>query len=312
MTNQPAHLCVSFFVLLCLAQPRPAQKQNTPDQIASAHTVAISVHATKPAGGRYLGISDPAIEAQLTADAQASLSRVPGLSVTADSTPPDLVFLLLFADWKTPYGEDLGLIFSGNAPAASTVPLWVGEGESGFSAADYFVAKLTPSQKAASLSFIVPGRMARLRSQSKHATTAGKTLRSTIPDELLQAKSAAIFAYSPETPWGIQLSHPFLKGSLGASLEKWGRFKIVDNPQDADLIFVIYTDQHQDAEVHSHRFESYTREALIIFPNNTQPPNSAPLPLWMEQVDEKEIWGASVKLDLIYLLRKDLERAETR
>jgi hypothetical protein len=83
------------------------------------------------------------------------------------------------------------------------------------------------------------------------------------------------------------------------------------NSQDADLIFVIYNDQHVDTGTDSRRSKSYTREALIIF-SNAHLPDFAPIPLWMEQVDEKEFMpGLSVKLDLIHLLRKDMERAET-
>lgn len=107
---------------------------------------------------------------------------------------------------------------------------------------------------------------------------------------------------------GIRPSHPFFEGSLEHALEKWGRFKIVDSPQDADLIFATYLDEHQESDIHTQRSESYTREALIIFANASTP--DALIPLWMEQVDEKEVRGVSVKFDMIHALRQDIERAE--
>lgn len=107
------HRVILLSLLLCLAQPFAAKKQNTPDEISSAHTVAVVAHAVKGGGGRYLGISNPSLEAQLSAEAQESLGRAPGLSVIGDPGQADLVLLLLLADWKTRYGEDLGLIFPG-------------------------------------------------------------------------------------------------------------------------------------------------------------------------------------------------------
>lgn len=301
-------------LLLCLAQPFAAKKQNTPDEISSAHTVAVVAHAVKGGGGRYLEISNPSLEAQLSAEAQ-ELSREGARPLghrrprSSGSRTPLTVGGLENALWGRPRSDLSG---GAHSDPASRVPLWVGEGQSGFSAADYFLAESSHQQKAAlGLHFIVPGRMARLRSRSDGAAAAGpQTVRPGIPDELLRAKSAAVFGYSPENPWGIQLSHPFLKGSLAASLEKWGRFRIVDNSQDADLIFVIYIDEHRDVDIHSRSSENYTREALIIFAN-ARTSDFPPMPLWMEQVDEKEVWGVSVKLDMIYVLRKDIERAET-
>ena len=315
-----ARRLVFFLLLLCIVHSFATKHQEIPDQISSARTVAVVTHVG--AGrGRYLEESNSTAEAQLTAEAQQALRGTPSLSVVGEPNEADLVLLLVMADWKTQYGEDLGLIFPGGAhpDAAPTIPLWVGEGQSGFSAVEYFLAQSKKQQKSATdLHLIFPGRRAsKLRSRSGSNPAAGSEIARPFPQELLRAKTIALVGYSPDQPWGTRMSHPFPKGSLGRSLEKWKRFKIVDNAQDADLIFVIYIDTHQEYDVDSEgcgsfsrdRCGNYSREALIVF-SNTRPPDWTAVPLWMEQVDEKEYKFFSVKLDLIHVLREDLKRAE--
>lgn len=301
-------------LLFCIVHSFAAKHQDVPDQISSARTVAVIAHAGV-GRGHSLEKSSPATESRLAAEAEQVLRGAPGLSVVAEPSQADLVLLVLMTEWKTEYGEDLGLIFQGGShpDAARAIPLWAGEGQGGFSAAQFFVAQSKKQPNSGnSLHLVFPKRRAaKVRSKSD-SNEVGKPF----PPELLRAKTIALLGYSPELPFGTRMSHPFIKGSLGRSLEKWKRFKIVDNPQEADLLFVIYSDEHReyaldsdDCGAFASRCGDYSREALIIF-SNARPPDWTAVPLWMEQVDEKEYKLFSVKLDLIHVLRQDIERAE--
>lgn len=84
---------------------------------------------------------------------------------------------------------------------------------------------------------------------------------------------------------------------------------MVDDPQQADLILVIYKDFSTDWSPRKERDISRAREALIVL-DARGPANWEITPLWMEQVGESDLFlaGLNIKPDLVGLLRKDIER----
>lgn len=82
-----------------------------------------------------------------------------------------------------------------------------------------------------------------------------------------------------------------------------GRFKIVENPEDADLLILMH---------HYHQYES-SSDALLIFSGH-HCAAGLPMPLWMSTAHEYTFqWhGSSFPFqgDLVLRLRQDIEQTE--
>jgi hypothetical protein len=120
--------------------------------------------------------------------------------------------------------------------------------------------------------------------------------------EILQAKKVIVLLRTDETvgPQGEQREK-----SIEKELKKWGRFTIVDNPADADLIFVCV--RYLDFG----RTNPPTYENLLIFRGDVKNPDCSNMPLWMAMQIET-LFGPSPGTQMVRWVRKQIEAREAR
>ncbi|MBZ5551023.1 MAG: hypothetical protein LAO22_24225 [Acidobacteriia bacterium] len=300
-------------LLLLLSCARAADKPKLPDQVFAAKTIAVIAHV-----GRVPAASDLKRESKLKAEAEKELRKERYFDVVSDPDQADLVLLVLGGGesvWKELFSpsillppgipprlwdtsEVIGVVVSGGQqPRWSAVPLWVSEEGTARSVShnfhDYLRKRGKPRPGAQARTEVPESQPAEER-QSPHRNAD-------VPPEILSAKTVSFLYFLRDWPEGSPDAPRVGPGgfSVAESLERWGRFALIENPEKADLVFAVYRDWWDDVD-------DLGRQALLIF-RGGQRPDWASMPQWMENSDDRELWRES---HLVQLLRKDIEATE--
>jgi len=126
-----------------------------------------------------------------------------------------------------------------------------------------------------------------------------------LPSEILQAKKVMVVLRidSVAGPQGEEK-----KKNIEKEIMKWGRFTLVDNPADADLLFVGLLFMESGG---LKPYDFYTFENLLIFKGGGENPDWNTMPLWTALQSQALFWPPP-GTQMVRWLRKQIERQETR
>jgi hypothetical protein len=126
-----------------------------------------------------------------------------------------------------------------------------------------------------------------------------------LPSEILQAKKVMVILRSDSVagPQGEEKEE-----SIEKEIKKWGRFTLVDNPADADLLLVgvLFMEPGGLRPYDFHIFEN-----LLIFKGGTKSPDWKTVPLWTAMQGQALFWPPP-GTQMVRWLRKQMERQEAR
>ena len=134
------------------------------------------------------------------------------------------------------------------------------------------------------------------------APQAGTSDSAWLRQEILQAKKVMVLLRIDEVagPQGEDREK-----SVEKELKKWGRFSVVNNPADADLVFVCV--RYMDFG----RTNPPMYENLLIFKGGLNHPDWSAMPLWTAMQIET-LFGSSPGTQMVRWLRKEIEAREVR
>jgi hypothetical protein len=287
-----------------------------PQQILAAKTIVVISHY-----GFTPSALDPVKGLKFRNDAEEVLRDSGRFTLLEDPAKSDLVLLLVggYSPGRFGFKEHIvtGAIFLGGAqPSWTPVPLWIWE--------------QTPTLRTHSASSAVTKEFLKDVKQAEQRTAGSPAgndrdksahdIKSqgnqnegaiplsedaetqSLPREILQAKKVMVVLRVDAVagPQGEKKEK-----NVEKEIRKWGRFSLVNNPDEADLVIVCirFLDLWQSS--HTPVYEN-----LFVFKGGTGNPDWKRIPLWTAmQIDAT--FGPSPGTQMVRWLRRQMERQET-
>jgi hypothetical protein len=288
-----------------------------PREILAARTIVVIAHH-----GFTPSALNPAKGSKFRNDAEEVLRNSGRFTLLEDPAKSDLVLLLVggYSPGWLGFKDQIatGAIFlGGTQPSWAPVPLWIWEQTPTFrthSAASAvtkeFLRDVKKAEQRAAGSPAAADRDKPAEDINSQDSQAGGAVPSSedaeipyLPREILQAKKVMVILRI-EAVAGPQGDRK--EKNVEKEVKKWGRFSLVDNPADADLVIVCI------------RFLDTTRlsgslvyENLFVFKGGVGNPDWRAMPLWTAMQIEALFWP-SPGTQIVRWLRKLIERQETR
>ena len=284
-----------------------------PQQILSAKTMSVVAHY-----GFVPSALNPVKGNKFKQDAEGVLRDSGRFALVEDPYKSDVVLLLVcgYSPGWLGFRDNIviGAVFLGGAqPGWSAVPLWITE------QGPTFRTRSAPA--ALAKEFLKQVAKAELRDAGPLATDSKKPEEGSTPSEnqvedaapshesldpawlrpeILQAKKVMVLLRIDEVA-GAQGEDK--EKSIEKELKKWGRFSLVDNPADADLVFVCV--RYLDLG----RRNPPTYENLLIFRGGLKNSDWSSMPLWTA-MQIQALFGPSPGTQMVRWLRKQIEARE--
>jgi|GEM_PF-6184082 hypothetical protein len=303
-----------LLLVCCTLYPCSAFGVNSPlpAKILTAKTIAVIAHY-----GFVPSAFNTAKSEKFKKDAEEILLSSGRFTVLNDPGKSDLVLLLVcgYSPGWLGFRDHIviGSIFSGGEqPPWSPIPLWISEQAPTFrthsapaALARNFLKAIANAESKGGVSSPGPetekasggnAPTAEEKEDSPDVTQGSQWLR----PEILQARRVMVLLRTDEVagPKGEEKEK-----SVEQEIKKWGRFSIVDNPGDADLIFVCV----KYLDTSSKNMPVY--ENLLIFKGGIGSPDWPNMPLWNAMQIEAMFAPAPGK-QMTRWLRKQIEDRE--
>ena len=299
--------------LLAWAMPALGRDKPFPQELLKGKTIAVVSHygLTSTAHNRLK-------EDEFKTSAEAVLRASHQFTVIDDPAKADLVLLLIGGYSEGFLGKKnhiaTGLVFSGNASKGSIgLPLWVSVQTSGLRthSAAAVVSKALLKEVDRALQREPATSVQSAKEENAEASASSQTetespetmeiVEGTLPQEMFDAKRVMVILRIDTV---ADAKGERREKAVEKELNKWGRYKVVDNPSDADL-FIVCT-RYLDSGLYS----STVFENMLIFPAGNRAPKWGSLPLWTALAVDAPLFGGSAGAQEVHWLRKRMEQQQ--
>ena len=304
-------LCLLLIPVRAFASDPPI-----PERILTAKTIAVVAHY-----GFVPSAFNPAKGEKFQKDAEAVFKSSGRFVVRDDPGKSDLVLLLVcgYSPGWLGFRDRIviGAVFPGGVePPWSPVPLWISEQtptsrthSAPAALAKNFLKEIAKAESKGATSSPrgelekdAPDATPQTEENEESRQSAGAETAAWLRPEILHAKKVMVVLRIDELagPKGEEKEK-----SVEKEIRKWGRFSIVDNPADADLVFVCVT----YLDTGSKNLSVY--ENLLIFKGGLASPDWPNTPLW-NAMQIEAMFGPAPGKQMVRWLRKQIEAREAR
>jgi len=311
MTVNSSRVFVIVSTLLACAMPVFGRDNRFPRELLQGKTIAVVSHYGLTSIAHNL-----IREEQFKTSAEAILRASHQFTVVDDPAKADLVLLLVGGYSEGFLGKKshiaTGLVFSGGAAKGSNgLPLWVSMQTSGIrthaAAAVVSKALLKEVDKALQREPATSGESpkdenaedsASLQTEPERPVTE-EMMAGPLPQEIFSAKKVMVILRIDTVP---DAKGERREKAVEKELHRWGRYKVVDKPSDADMFIVCI--RYLDSGLYS----STVFENMLVFPAGNPAPKWGSLPLWTALAVDAPLFGASAGTQEVRWLRKRMEQ----
>lgn len=304
-------LIVAVLIMMSASLCALGKEKPFPSQILEAKTIAVVAHY-----GSMPSNFDAAKGSKFKSDAEDVLRESGRFTLVESPDKSDLVLLLVsgYSTGRLGFNEHIatGTVFLGSGqPGWSTIPLWIAEKMQSMrtsSAAAVTKMFLNEVKKAEQHAANLPAGTNQQKTpdesrsqdmqKEKNTSPSEEPEAGLLPREIMQAKKVMVVSRvdAGTGPEGVEKS-------VEKEIKKWGRFSLVNNTADADLVILcfVFTESSDDS--------FFVFENILIFKGGEKNPDWNAMPLWTA-VQALAPFRPPPGAQMIRQLKKQVERQE--